>query len=208
MYIARILYPVKVLGPGNRVAIWLSGCEHRCVGCSNPELWEQKDEHKISLEGIIKVLKTICDNCKVDGFTLTGGDPFFQSDALIELLPYLHSISDDILVYTGYQYEELVERYHDILKDISVIIDGPYVEAENHGAMLKGSDNQRIIYLNRSIEERYIEYLKHAHSKIQNFTTSDGIISVGIHLPEYEEKLSTITKNKGLEETQDGRIYT
>ena len=46
IYVARILYPVKVLGPGNRVGIWLAGCDHKCLGCSNPELWEQKDEEK------------------------------------------------------------------------------------------------------------------------------------------------------------------
>lgn len=40
MYIARILYPVKVLGPGERIGIWMDGCEHGCIGCSNPELWD------------------------------------------------------------------------------------------------------------------------------------------------------------------------
>ena len=43
MYVARILYPVKVLGPGNRIGIWVSGCNHRCKGCSNPELWKQEE---------------------------------------------------------------------------------------------------------------------------------------------------------------------
>ncbi|MBD5481164.1 MAG: radical SAM protein [Lachnospiraceae bacterium] len=200
MYIARILYPVKVLGPGNRLGLWFSGCEHHCFGCSNPELWEQKEKHNISLEGLMKLLKPICDNYNVDGFTLTGGDPFFQPNALRELLPCLHMISDDILVYTGYRYEELTGRYKDILRDISVIIDGQYVEAENHGTILKGSDNQRIIYLNRLFEARYNEYLSHENSRIQNFTTQDGIISVGIHLPEYEDRLRIITQKKGLEE--------
>lgn len=40
MYIARILYPVEVLGPGKRIGIWFCGCPRRCEGCSNPELWE------------------------------------------------------------------------------------------------------------------------------------------------------------------------
>lgn len=36
MYVARILYPVEVLGPGKRVGIWFSGCPSKCKGCSNP----------------------------------------------------------------------------------------------------------------------------------------------------------------------------
>lgn len=201
MYIARILYPVKVLGPGNRAAIWMSGCIHRCNGCSNPELWEQKAAQNISLEGIKKILKPVVDKCRVDGFTLTGGDPFFQPEALKELLPYLRTISNDILVYTGYEYEELAEKYEDVLRHVSVLIDGKYIQAENRGSVLKGSDNQRIIYLDEWMEERYENYMVGKRSLIQNFTTADGIISVGIHLPEYEEELRRITQKKGLEET-------
>ena len=43
MYVSRVLYPVNVLGIGNRVGIWTSICKHKCIGCSNPELWEAKE---------------------------------------------------------------------------------------------------------------------------------------------------------------------
>ena len=47
MNVARILFPVQVLGPGNRIGIWLCGCNRACKGCSNPELWIQRDEFEI-----------------------------------------------------------------------------------------------------------------------------------------------------------------
>ena len=47
MNVARILYPVKVLGPGKRIGIWLCGCDRECFGCSNPELWEPKPEYEL-----------------------------------------------------------------------------------------------------------------------------------------------------------------
>lgn len=200
MYVARILFPVKVLGPGDRIAIWLSGCDHHCKGCSNPELWEQKAEQKISLASLKKIIQPITENYGIDGITITGGDPFFQPEALRELLPYLQDISKDILIYTGYEYERLVHQYEDILKYVTVLIDGKYIEENNKGSILRGSDNQRIIFIDGGFERHYTEYIKQERSCIQNFTTRDGIVSVGIHLPEYETRLKSLTEQKGLEE--------
>ena len=86
MYVSRILYPVKVLGSGNRVGIWLCGCPRRCEGCSNPELWEFQDRCKTSLETVLSLLEKISQEHSVDGFTITGGDSFFQPDDLNRLL--------------------------------------------------------------------------------------------------------------------------
>jgi anaerobic ribonucleoside-triphosphate reductase activating protein len=135
---------------------------------------------------------------------LTGGDPFYQPDALRELLPFLQSISDDILVYTGFEFKYLCDNYEDILDCLAVVIDGKYVEEQNHGTMLRGSDNQNIIYLNKKIKSRYDHYLTEEHSQIQNFTTVDGVVSVGIHLPHYKDDLNYWAKKKGLKEEDNG----
>ena len=190
MYIARILYPVTVLGPGKRITIWMAGCTRHCSGCSNPELWEQDQKYRLSMENLKTILEPIIHTNVVDGFTITGGDPFYQPEALRQMLPYLHTMSRDILVYTGYQYEEISEQYKDIIKYVSVLIDGEYIESKNYGLQLRGSENQRIIFVDETVKERYGEYLKYERSRIQNFTTRDGIISVGIHLPDYQDSLS------------------
>lgn len=199
MYIARILYPVKVLGPGDRIGIWFCGCEHHCPGCSNPELWDQNEKYRTDLDTVMRLVHLISERNQVDGITLTGGDPFFQPEALRLLLKELLKINKDVLVYTGYEYEEIKDVYADILEDIAVLIDGRYIEAENHGSMLRGSDNQEIIVLNDGVRDLYAEYLRRNESMIQNFSTGDGIISVGIHQPEYEDQLLKISKEKGLE---------
>ncbi|MBP5274231.1 MAG: radical SAM protein, partial [Abditibacteriota bacterium] len=136
MYIARMLYPVKVLGPGRRLGIWFQGCPRRCKGCSNPELWEQEPERLTSAGDVFRLTEQVRSCGRIDGFTLSGGDPFFQPDALRELLPRLNGISGDVLVYTGYSYEELRGRYPDILSGIAVLIDGEYVEERNTGSLL------------------------------------------------------------------------
>lgn len=199
MYIARILYPVRVLGPGDRIGIWFNGCQHHCPGCSNPELWEPQDRYNVSFDILMSLINQICQTHHVDGFTLTGGDPFMQPEALSQVLPVLSEISTDILVYTGYQYDTLSEMYPDLFPHIGVLIDGEYIESRNSGAPLRGSDNQNIIILKEQLRDKYQQYLDCFRNEVQNFTTLDGVISVGIHRPGYDVQVDTLLKQKGLE---------
>lgn len=183
MFIARILYPVEVLGPGRRVGVWFCGCPHKCGGCSNPELWEQRPQFNIALDELMQLIARIAQGNRIDGFTLTGGEPFFQPEALNALLDKIRAISDDILVYTGYTLEELNSAGSAAdcaLKKISVLIDGRYVERLNNNCPLRGSENQRVIYLDESKRRIYEEYMSHGNS-IQNFSAGSSVISVGIH---------------------------
>ena len=183
MYIARILYPVEVLGPGKRIGIWFCGCPRRCKGCSNPELWEFQERYKVGFDIVKKLIGQICSQGKVDGFTLTGGDPLYQYEDFRMLVDYLYTISEDILVYTGYKMEEMQDKS---LDKIAVLIDGEYIEERNNGAVLRGSDNQQIYILNESLREKYENYLLTATNQIQNFATADGYVSVGIHNKGFE----------------------
>lgn len=201
MYIARILYPVKVLGPGDRIGIWFDGCKHKCKGCSNPELWVQCEEYKTDINRVMSLIRPIVETRKIDGFTLTGGDPFLQPDALVELLPVFNSISEDIICYTGYEYEFLRESYKSVLDQIAVLIDGRYIEDRNNGAVLRGSDNQRIIVLKDKFKKKYDDYIKETKNEIQNFRTRDTVISVGIHNKNYNNDLRLMTEKRGLVET-------
>ena len=189
MNVARILYPVQVLGPGNRIGIWLCGCSRRCKGCSNPELWEQKPEYEVSPAEVFTLIQKVASSHPVDGFTISGGEPMDQAEDLAALLNLIKPISEDTLVYTGYRLEELQTRddqvTNDILNSVAVLIDGPYMEEQNDGSLLRGSSNQRIHVLNPEYAEQYQRYMAETQNQIQNFTTADGIISVGIHHPTF-----------------------
>ena len=195
MYVARILYPVEVLGPGKRIGIWFCGCPHKCKGCSNPELWDFQDKYNVSLETVMALVTSIAKDNQVDGFTITGGDPMYQAEELQRLLALLREINSDILVYTGYEIEELSD---DQLENISVLIDGRYIEDCNNNCILRGSDNQRIHILDSDMESKYSVYLQKASNQIQNFSTSGGIVSVGIHKPNFLNDLDCKIAMKGL----------
>lgn len=185
MNVARILYPVQVLGPGNRVGIWLCGCSRGCRGCSNPELWKQRPEYEVSPDEVYTLIQRVASSHNIDGFTISGGEPMNQALSLVELTGLISGISDDILIYTGYRIEELRARCDPatdgLLEKASVLIDGAYIEEQNDGSVLRGSSNQRILILNKKYEGRYQLYLAQTHNQIQNFTTADGVVSVGIH---------------------------
>lgn len=185
MNVARVLYPVRVLGPGDRVGIWMCGCSRKCKGCSNPELWKRHEEFEVAPEDVFTLIDKVCKNNTIDGFTISGGEPMDQAAELNTLIQTLRSISGDILVYTGYKLEELRARNDistdSILDSVAVLIDGPYIEELNDDVLLRGSSNQTIHILNDSYRKRYEEYLSNTHNQIQNFTTKDGIVSVGIH---------------------------
>lgn len=206
MNVARLLYPVKVLGPGNRMGIWFAGCTHGCHGCSNPELWKKKPEYETGCDTIMKMIKSVARTGKIDGFTLTGGEPFQQQEALRELLPHLADISDDILVYTGFEYDEDFRRENaDILSYVTVLIDGRYIRERNRNCFLRGSDNQRISILQDRHRERYLKYIREGHNQVQNFRTGNGFISVGIHGADYEKELKKRLLEKGLTGQDNGQ---
>ena len=98
------------------------------------------------------------------------------------LLQKIKAISDDILVYTGFEIEELTTKQ---LENISVLIDGKYKEELNNNSLLRGSFNQRIHILEEKQRVKYENYLSTESNKIQNFTTNDGVVSVGIHKPDF-----------------------
>ena len=179
MYIDRIIYPVKTLGPGNRLTIWTIGCPHHCMNCSNPELWDKDTQKDISVSDVAEIIKKKRD---IDGITITGGDPFYQSAELLELVKEIRFAGiDDILIYTGYLYEHLMEdeTSKEILRNIAALVDGPYISELNDNIGLRGSSNQRLFVFNKNYEEKY-KYFESAKRQRQNFNYNGYVISVGI----------------------------
>lgn len=186
MHVARILFPVKVLGPGERIGIWFAGCPHMCIGCSNPELWDIKERYLVTVDQMEQLIRSIADNHIIDGFTITGGEPMEQAGEIADLLTRILDISEDVMLYTGYRIDELVqEAQQQLLDKVAVLIDGKYEEELNDDSFLRGSSNQVIYILKDQFSTKYKEYMKDNHNKIQNFMINNEVISVGIHKKQF-----------------------
>lgn len=73
-------------GPGSRFIIFLSGCPLRCKYCHNPDTWKMTDGKLYSTDSLVQEALT-CKGYwgKKGGVTVSGGEPLFQIDFLIEL---------------------------------------------------------------------------------------------------------------------------
>lgn len=184
MQIDRILYPVTALGPGNRIGIWTVGCQKKCKNCANPELRNFDETKDITLEQFMEMIASI-DHSKVDGITVSGGEPFCQPEQLLVFLKRMKTMTKDILVFSGYTMDELLamdnKSVRACLKEIDVLICGEYVDEMNDNkTALLGSLNQNIIFFNKEIKENYRLYMDQGR-QIQNVFYGDSMMSIGIH---------------------------
>ena len=143
----------RVLGPGTRAVVWFHGCSRHCPGCIAREMNDSLEEILLSPAQLFQWIEGIQG---IEGVTLSGGEPFEQPPReFIELLKLVKSDPRNlsILVFTGKYYKEIQadNTLSPALEYIDILVDGPFMEAQNDGIGLRGSNNQRILFLT----ERY-----------------------------------------------------
>ncbi len=147
-------------GDGVRSVIWFQGCDHKCFNCQNPETWDFDDGVEMDTEEMKKKIRELEYQ---QGVTFSGGDPLYQVEALIDLAKCVHECNMDVWVYTGFTYEELIKlgkkdkKYLDVLKEIDILVDGPFVNSlKSFAVKFRGSSNQRIINVPESLKKNKV----------------------------------------------------
>ena len=152
-------------GRGVRVSLFVSGCNHHCKGCFNEETWDFNFGKSFTQETEAEIIEVL-SHSYISGLSILGGEPMEQPNQRA-LLPFLkkvkHAFPDkDIWCYTGYTFEtDLLgesrarcECTDELLEYIDVIVDGEYMEElKDISLQFRGSSNQRIIDVKRSIDE-------------------------------------------------------
>lgn len=169
----KLLTDSIVDGEGLRAVLWTQGCSHNCKGCHNPETHDFNKGKEVDTEEVKNLIKALTLQ---DGITLSGGDPFFQKEACTEIAKYAKSLGLNVWAYTGFLFEDLIkiEGMKELLKNIDVLIDGKF-ELENKSLNIKfrGSTNQRIINVPKSLKDGKVHQIKkYDNKKILNKATS------------------------------------
>ncbi|AKA44389.1 anaerobic ribonucleoside-triphosphate reductase activating protein [Paenibacillus polymyxa] len=148
MRVINIIKDSVVDGPGLRTTIFFAGCPHHCLGCHNPKSWSVCAGIEMSTN---EVAEHVLQN-PINHVTFSGGEPFSQNEKeLIYLAKELKNKGRNIWCYTGYVFEDVVNK--EVLKYIDVLVDGKFeLEKRNLSLNYKGSENQRIIDVQKSLQ--------------------------------------------------------
>ena len=151
-------------GKGVMVSVWLSGCHHHCKDCFQPETWSFKAGEEFTNDHLKYVLELLDKNGIKRDLSILGGDPLAPENiqGTIGLCSYIKLARPEttIYVWTGYTYEQLMERYpKECFDKIDILIDGKCdVEQKDLTLLLRGSRNQRIIDVKKSKKDYVVEF--------------------------------------------------
>lgn len=153
--LAGIIRESIVDGPGYRFAIFTQGCPHHCEGCHNPSTWPFESGTSVAVGRLFDEIKK---TELIRGITLSGGEPFCQAAPLSVLCRRVHEAGLDIIAYSGYRLEELLDgaddtnHWRELLENIDYLVDGRFILAEKSMLLkFRGSRNQRILDVRRSL---------------------------------------------------------
>ena len=165
----------KVNGPGNRFVLWTQGCSKGCKNCFNPETWSTDLYKELSPRQIFELIK----NFKLEGVTISGGDPLEQEEELLELLFLLKEIKlpKGIILFTGFSRNEIRENpiREKCLSYIDVLIDGRYEEELKTDSSLRGSSNQEFYFFSDKISREELFFDQEIELSLEN----DRIVMTG-----------------------------
>lgn len=161
--LAGIVGESIVDGPGIRYAIFCQGCPHECPGCHNPATHPFGTGTRVAVS---RLLKEIDKDPILKGVTFSGGEPFCQAGAFLELAKGVKERGLDIVVFTGYRYEELLDLAENggtewaspedilgLLDITDILVDGRFILAERDLTLqFRGSRNQRLIDMKKTKE--------------------------------------------------------
>lgn len=143
-------------GPGIRVSLFVSGCTHHCRGCFNAEAWSFTYGAAFTQQHIDEILEALKPDY-IQGLSLLGGEPFEPENqpAVLDLVRQVRAAYPlkNIWAYSGYTFEQLQTLAPELLGQITVLVDGPFVEQQKDLRLaFRGSANQRILDVPASLE--------------------------------------------------------
>lgn len=157
MKIANIKYNSVGNWYGISTSVYVSGCDHYCKGCFNPETWNKEYGYEYTKEIEDKIINSLKPK-HIKSLVLLGGEPFmwYNINGLVNLCIKAKSEipNINIVAFTGFKIEEMYddELKFRLLSLCDYLVDGKYVqELSSPNLKFRGSSNQRLIDVQQSL---------------------------------------------------------
>ncbi len=158
-------------GPGWRTTLFVSGCNNFCPKCQNPESWDFNCGFNYTKQTEKNILKEL-QKPYIQGLSLSGGDPLWQSGhdiecSLIPLVQQAKQLNKSVWIWSGFTWDEimnpgykiydnethLMAQRQKLIKLCDVWVDGRY-EDDKRDLRLPycGSTNQRVIDVQATLQ--------------------------------------------------------
>ena len=165
MNIAGINFESVVDGDGVRVVVFVSGCLHNCKGCHNPASHSFTAGQIFTEEIQKEIIAYIKNTPFISGLTLSGGDPMYSAKEITSFIKRVRKDIPDISIwiYSGFVYEKILENSEmcELLELCDVLVDGEFILEQRDATLsYRGSKNQRIIDIQKSISEKKVSTFK------------------------------------------------
>ena len=174
----NITSPDMLNGLGLRVVLWLSGCDHHCYNCQNPQTHDCNSGIPFDLSAKEELFRELSKDY-ISGITFSGGDPLHENniEEVFELIIEIRKNfpTKTIWLYTGYvvNFYEIYNSDHteieifpkdnntendlkrlEIISKCDVLVDGRYInELRDVSLHWIGSSNQKIWKNNNGVWE-------------------------------------------------------
>ena len=154
--VAGIVHDSVTDGPGLRFVVFVQGCLHKCKGCHNVSTWDINCGEEWTSD---RLLDELDKNPLTKGVTISGGEPFLQSSALLDFAKGVKERGMELAIYSGFTFEELCmdEKKLELLKLCDVLVDGRFeIGKKSLDLKFRGSSNQRVIDVKKSLAENKV----------------------------------------------------
>ena len=150
-------------GPGLRLVVFTQGCPHGCPGCHSPQTHDFEGGQDVPVDEMLAMLDK---NPLLKGLTFSGGEPLVRAGELLPLAQGARARGKDIVCYTGYTFEQLLEKMKvdpplaQLLGMVDLLVDGRYDHSRRDLTLpFRGSANQRLLDLPASlVHEKAVIY--------------------------------------------------
>lgn len=140
-------------GDGINVSLWMQGCEHKCDGCYSPHTWDFNQGHILTTNTIEFIINLLSKDGIHKNLSILGGETLSPNKIgpLTELVTRVKKELPDtkIFLWTGYTWDCVKQL--NLVKHLDVIVDGRYEKDQHNPSRYKGSSNQRVIDVQKSL---------------------------------------------------------